>query len=83
MIDRTKFDLVPAKSGIANLQKTNYILTRKNNAISEKNVSISKNNEVLTYAFVGLALGVMLAAGYYVYRVIEKERMQEKRASHI
>lgn len=83
MKDSTLFMIVPTNSGVVALQKTNYILTRKNNAISEKNVSISTYNEALTYAFIGLSLVAVLAAGYYVYTVINEERQKEKRASYI
>lgn len=54
-----------------------------NRELLVENSQLNKNNEVLTNAFVGLSLVVVLAAGYYVYTVINEERQKEKRASHI
>lgn len=83
MKDSTLFMLVPTDSGVVALQKANYILTRRNNDILEKNASLSTYNKALTYALVGLSLVAVLAAGYYVYSVIKEERKKEKRASYI
>lgn len=83
MTDSTLYKFVPANSGLVALQNANYILKQKNHAVSEKNLCLSVHNNNLTNAFVGLALVVVLAAGYYVYRVINEERQKEKRASHI
>jgi hypothetical protein len=49
-----------------------------NRALLVENYQLSENNKALTYAFVGLALGVMIVAGYYAYTVIEEEHRKKE-----